>query len=273
MPSLVGTTPSRPGGSAANWVETDALVTRWREHGDERARDALVQRFMPLARRLAGRYRGQEPLEDLVQVAAVGLLCAINRFDPDRGVAFAAYAIPTILGEIKRHFRNTGWAVHVPRGSQEMALRVNHATQQITGRSGRQPRVQELAEYLEVSTEDVLLGLDAGTAHYAVSLDAPLANTDFDEPQALIDSVADAGDSYGLVEMTVSLREAIRRLPYLERRALALRLGRDIKQSEIAAELGCSQMQVSRLLRRAAARVREMIDPEAASAPNPAFLP
>jgi RNA polymerase sigma-B factor len=270
MPSLATTTRSRPRLSPAGLDDTDALVTRWREHGDRQARDELVERFMPLARRLAGRYRGQEPLEDLVQVAAVGLMCAVNRFDPDRGVAFATYAIPTILGEIKRYFRNTGWAVHVPRGSQEMALRVNDATQQITTRSGRQPRVQELAEYLEVSTEDILLGLDAGTAHYASSLDAPVAaNTDFDEPQALIDTVADAKDSYGLVEMTASLREAIKRLPYLERRALSLRLERDIKQSEIAAELGCSQMQVSRLLRRAAARVREMIDPPASRVLSP----
>jgi RNA polymerase sigma-B factor len=268
MASVVATTPNRPGRCAANWVDTDTLLTRWREHGDPQARDALVERFMPLARRLAGRYRGQEPLEDLVQVAAVGLMCAINRFDPDRGVVFATYAIPTILGEIKRYFRNTGWAVHVPRGSQEMALRVSRATQQITAGSGRQPRVQELAEYLEVSTEDVLLGLDAGTAHYAASLDAPLAQTDSDEPRALIDSVADATDSYGLVEMTASLRDAIKRLPYLERRALSLRLERDTKQSEIAAELGCSQMQVSRLLRRAAARVREMIDPPAHRMPS-----
>jgi RNA polymerase sigma-B factor len=262
MRGPVGTTPSLPGRSAAE-AETYALVTRWRDHGDEQARDEVVERFMPLARRLAGRYRGQEPLEDLVQVAAVGLLCAIDRFDPDRGVAFAAFAIPTILGEIKRYFRNTGWAVHVPRGSQEMALRVSRATQKITAQSGRQPRVQELAEYLEVSTEDVLLGLDAGTAHYAASLDAPLANTGFDEPRTLIDTVADARDCYGLVEMAASLSVAIERLPYLERRALSLRLEREIKQSEIAAELGCSQMQVSRLLRRAAAHVREMIDPPA----------
>jgi RNA polymerase sigma-B factor len=244
-------------------VETDALVIRWRADGDEHARDVLVERFMPLARRLAGRYRGQEPLEDLVQVAAVGLLCAINRFDPDRGVAFAAYAIPTILGEIKRYFRNTGWAVHVPRGSQEMALRVSHATQQIVARSGRQPRVQELAEYLEVSTEDVLLGLDAGTAHFAASLDAPLAGADLDESGALIDTIHNGEDGYGLVELTGSLREAMKRLPYLERRALSLRLERDIKQSEIGAQLGCSQMQVSRLLRRATARVHEMLDPPA----------
>ena len=269
MPGLIGDTPNRHGRSAANWIETDVLVTRWREHGDPRARDALVERFMPLARSLARRYAGQEPLEDLVQVAVVGLLGAINRFDPDRGVEFTGYAIPTILGEIKRYFRSTGWAVHVPRGSQEMALRVSRATQQITAGSGRQPRVQELAEYLEVSTEDVLLGLDAGTAHYAASLDAPLASSDSDEPLTLCDTIERGEDGYGLVEMTASLSDAIKRLPYLERRALSLRLERDIKQSEIAAELGCSQMQVSRLLRRAAGRVRHMLEPPASPTPSP----
>jgi RNA polymerase sigma-B factor len=263
MPSLVSTTPDHSPPFRGGRAETNALLIRWREHGDGRARDALVERFMPLARRLASRYAGQEPMEDLVQVAAVGLLCAIDRFDPDRAVAFPSYAIPTILGEIKRHFRNTGWAVHVPRGSQEMALRVSRATQEITTRSARPPGIQELAEYLEVSTEDVLSGLDAGMAHFAASLDAPLAHADSDESRTLIDAVPDAEDGYGLVEMTASLSAAITRLPYLERRALCLRLEHDVKQSEIGAQLGCSQMQVSRLLRRAGTRVREMIDPPA----------
>ncbi|HEX3976771.1 MAG TPA: SigB/SigF/SigG family RNA polymerase sigma factor [Solirubrobacteraceae bacterium] len=266
MPSRISTTPDDAARFRGGRVETNTLLARWREHGDGRARDALVERFMPLARRLASRYAGQEPMEDLVQVAAVGLLCAIDRFDPDRAVAFPAYAIPTILGEIKRHFRNTGWAVHVPRGSQEMALRVSRATQEITTRSARPPRIQELAEYLEVSTENVLSGLDAGMAHFAASLDAPLAAADSDEPWTLIDGMGDAEDGYGLVEMTASLGVAITRLPYLERRALCLRLEQDVKQSEIAAQLGCSQMQVSRLLRRATTRLREMIDPPAGPA-------
>jgi RNA polymerase sigma-B factor len=227
------------------------------------AREELVERFMPLARRLAGRYGGpQEPLEDLVQVAAVGLLAAIDRFDPDRGVAFPSFAIPTILGELKRYFRNTGWSVHVPRGSQEMALRVSQATRDLTARSGRPPRVAELAEYLEVTSEEVMGGLDAGTAHYAASLDAPLATTGSDEPRTLIETMGGTEDGYGLAEMTASLGIAMARLPYLERKALSMRLERDIRQTEIAEELGCSQMQVSRLLRRAAARLREMIDPE-----------
>ena len=136
-------------------VDTTALVVRWREHGDRAARDELFERFLPLARKLAGRYISpREPLEDLVQVASVGLLSAIDRFDPHRGVRFPAFAIPTILGELKRHFRKAGWSAHVPRGAQEMALRVDRAAREIAAQSGHQPRTEELAVFLEVSSED-----------------------------------------------------------------------------------------------------------------------
>ncbi len=240
------------------------LVARWRDHADEAAREELFERFLPLARKLAARYSNpHEPIEDLVQVASLGLLGAIDRFDPDRGVRFPAFAIPTILGELKRYFRNTGWSAHVPRGAQEMALRVDRAIRQIEARSGRRPSVTELAEYLELPHEDVLTGLDAGTAHYSVSLDAPLSmGDDEDQPDTLGDSLGDLDESYGLVEASMSLSAALERLPHLERVALTLRLERDMKQTEIAQELGCSQMQVSRLLRRAAARLHEMTDPD-----------
>lgn len=241
---------------------TDELLRRWQHDADRVARDELVDRFMPLARRLANRYRSpHEPVDDLVQVAAVGLLGAIDRFDPDREIPFPSFAIPTILGELKRYFRNTGWSVHVPRGPQEMALRVAHATEQITSRSGRQPRVEELAEYLEVSPEDVVAALDAGNAHYAASLDAPLASADPDDPYALIDTLSQTDGGYGLVEARLSLSASMTRLPHLERRALQMRLEADLRQQDIAAKLGCSQMQVSRLLRRAAAGLRDMMDP------------
>jgi RNA polymerase sigma-B factor len=243
--------------------QTNVLVERWHEDCDVAARDELFERYLPLARRLAARYSNpHEPLEDLVQVASVGLLGAIDRFDPARGVRFPAFAIPTILGELKRYFRNTGWSAHVPRGAQEMALRIDRAIRQMTATTGRQPRVEEVAEYLEVSHDDVLTGLDAGTAHYAVSLDAPLSSAEDDEPDTLGDSLGDVDESYGLVEAKMSLTDAVGRLPHLERRALVLRLERDLKQTEIAQALGCSQMQVSRLLRRAATRLREMTDPE-----------
>jgi len=238
-------------------------MARWHDDGDQDAREELFERFRPLARKLAARYSSpHEPIEDLVQVAAVGLLGAIDRFDPDRGVRFPAFAIPTILGELKRYFRNTGWSVHVPRGAQELALRVDRATRQIEAREGHHPSVMELAQYLELPQEDVLVGLDAGTAHYSVSLDAPMsAGDDEEQPDTLGDSLGAVDESYGLVEVTNSLAAALGRLPHLERQALTLRLERDLKQTEIAHELGCSQMQVSRLLRRAAARLHDMTDP------------
>jgi RNA polymerase sigma-B factor len=257
--------PFRAGAGACppHSLDTNALAQRWREQGDRGAREELFARFLPLARKLAARYTNpHEPLEDLVQVASLGLLGAIDRFDPHRGVGFPAFAIPTILGELKRYFRNTGWSAHVPRGAQEMALRVDRAAKQMTAETGRQPRVEELAEYLEVRPEDVLEGLDAGAAHYSISLDAPVVNAEGDEPDSLGDSLGRADDTYGLVETTASLSAAVARLPYLERRALALRLHSDMKQTDIARELNCSQMQVSRLLRRAASKLRKMTDPD-----------
>jgi RNA polymerase sigma-B factor len=244
-------------------LDTDELMARWHDDGDRSAREELFERFRPLARKLASRYSNpHEPIEDLVQVAAMGLLGAIDRFDADRGVRFPAFAIPTILGELKRYFRNTGWSVHVPRGAQELALRVDRAVRQIEARQGHRPTVSELAQYLELAQEDVLVGLDAGTAHYSVSLDAPVSSGDDDEqPDTLGDSLGGVDESYGLVEATHSLASALERLPHLERQALTLRLERDLKQTEIAHELGCSQMQVSRLLRRAASRLHDMTDP------------
>jgi RNA polymerase sigma-B factor len=239
--------------------DINVLIAAWQSDGDQSARDAVFKQFKPLARRLARRYRtSQEPFDDLLQVAFVGLLGAIERFDPTRGATFGSFAIPTILGELKKYFRNTGWAVHVPRRQQEMSLHIEQAVHAIVARTGRRPNVSALAEYLEVSTEDVLAGLDAGAAHYAMSLDAPLATDEPDDPGRLIDTIGRDDDGYALSEATASLASAIALLPHCERQALALRLRCNLKQTEIAAELGCSQMQVSRLLRRAATRVREM---------------
>jgi RNA polymerase sigma-B factor len=240
-------------------ADVNALIARWQVDGEADARDAVFERFSLLARKLARRYHtAYEPFEDLLQVAFVGLMAAIDRFDPSRGSSFATFAIPTILGELKRYFRDTGWAVHVPRGQQEMALTLEDAIRQIVTRSGRHPGVGELAEYLELSTEAVLAAFDAGGAHYAISLDAPLTPTDPEEPGRVGDTIGRDDDGYALMETTVSLAAAIGRLPYRERQALSLRLEQNMKQSEIAAALGCSQMQVSRLLRRAALRLREM---------------
>ena len=164
-------------------LQLGKLARRWQRGHDVGARDQIFEEYYPLACRLAGRYRNPyEPREDLVQVAAAGLLYAVNRYDPDRGVAFPAFAIPTILGELKRHFRNTGWSAHVPRGAQELARRVERAVQEITGRLGRSPTVAEVAQFMEIDREDVLVGLHAAAAHYSVSLDAPAPGSDREEP-------------------------------------------------------------------------------------------
>jgi RNA polymerase sigma-B factor len=211
---------------------------------------------------LAGRYRSaHEPLEDLVQVAAVGLLGAIDRFDPARGSSFPGFAIPTILGELKRYFRSTGWTAHVPRGAQELALRVDRASQELSAQTGHSPRVTELSAYLELDIEEVLAGLDAQAAHYAVALDAPAPGTEPDDPPSLRDTLGNDDERLGLVETKLSLAAAIPRLPYLERQALTLRIEGNLKQGEIGQQLGCSQMQVSRLLRRAVARLQELMEP------------
>ncbi len=254
------------GEKGAEAKDTAELARRWRECGDQAARQELIERFLPLARKLALRYTNpHEPLEDLVQVASVGLVGAVDRFDPTRGIGFPAFAIPTILGELKRYFRNTGWSAHVPRAAQELALRVDRASRQLTARTGHAPNVHELAQFLELSPEEVLGGLEAGTAHYSVSLDGPAPGTDADEPESLGGSIGQVDQRYRLVDTTVSLSAAASRLPYLERRALVLRLQHDMKQAEIARHLGCSQMQVSRLLRRAASRLRDLTDPRLGS--------
>jgi RNA polymerase sigma-B factor len=247
---------------SADAVRTSNLARRWRDDGDREAREQLFVRFLPLARKLAGRYpNAREPREDLVQVASIGLLGAIDRFDPDREVRFSSFAVPTILGELRRHFRDTGWSVHVPRGAQELSQRIDRASAQISADTGRPPRVAQLAEYLEISVEEVLEGLDAGTAHFASSLDAPAAMDDLDGVETVGERVGTEDERFGLIDARLSLAAGLSRLPYLERRALGLRIDSDMKQTDIAAQLGCSQMQVSRLLRRAATRLREFTDP------------
>jgi RNA polymerase sigma-B factor len=235
----------------------------WQRDGDVAARDALIERFMPLARSLARRYdRSSEPFDDLVQVACLGLVKAVDRFDVDRGHAFASFAVPTILGELKRYFRDSGWSVHVPRGPQERALKVDEAQQRLTNRTGRAPTVSEIAEYLELSMEDVLGALQAAQAYDALSLDAPRPSRDGDS-QTYGESLGEEDDRYALVEADVTVAAALRHLPERERRVLQLRFVEDLTQTEIAKRVGVSQMQVSRLLRRALDHLREITDADA----------
>lgn len=239
--------------TSLRWLETEEL---WPRRHASHAREELVRRFLPLARNLAARYRSaNEPLDDLLQVASLGLLRAIDRFDPEYGTPFPSYAIPTILGELRRHFRDTGWAVRVPRRLQELALSIENVSREMTERLGRSPRVEELAQYLNCDIEEILDALQAGNAHYGTSLDVPVT-TDPDAP-TLGETLGDEDDRYSLIDTKLDLSTGISKLPYYERKALDLRLRHDLKQSEIAQRLGCSQMQVSRLLTRAASRLQE----------------
>ncbi len=253
--SLVASQPAPVTGVAG--VELRELFFRWQEERDVAARDALVSRFLPLARSLARRYdRSSEPFDDLVQVASLGLLKALDRFDASRGHAFASFAVPTILGELKRYFRDCGWAVHVPRGPQERALKVEQARQQLTTDGGRPPTVFELAEYLEISVEDVLAALAAGQAYDALSLDAPRPSQEGGDGASYGEHFGTEEDGYAIAEANALLDGAVKHLPERERMVLHLRFTEDLTQTEIADRIGVSQMQVSRLLRRSVDQLR-----------------
>ncbi len=239
-------------------LESRELFKRWRELQDRSARDELVERFLPLARKLAHRYRGaHEPYDDLLQVASLGLVKAVDRFEPDRGTAFSSFAVPTILGELKRYFRDLGWSVHVPRGAQERALKVEDAQQKLSARAGRPPTVPELAEYLELSIEEVLEALETAGAHHAVSLDAP--HPDDDGSSAPLSAAFGEHDArFELIEDGLTIASVAKALPLQERQVLELRFVEDLTQTQIAEKIGVSQMQVSRILRHSLDRLREL---------------
>jgi RNA polymerase sigma-B factor len=256
--------PSAPSASllddAPTRVENRELFVRWRKFEDQSAREELVERFLPLARNLARRYAGaREPFDDLLQVASLGLVKAIDRFDIDRGAAFSSFAVPTILGELKRYFRDLGWSVHVPRGAQEQALKVQEAQERLTTKTGRPPSVNELAEYLELSIEEVLDAVETAAAHHSASLDAPREDGD-DESGSLVDVLGKVDGRYELVDETVTISAAARQLSARERKVLALRFVHDLTQTQIAEQIGVSQMQVSRILRRALNQLRELTE-------------
>ncbi|HEY1507915.1 MAG TPA: SigB/SigF/SigG family RNA polymerase sigma factor [Solirubrobacteraceae bacterium] len=247
-------------GLPARAAASPELFQRWRRQSDRRARDELIERFLPLARKLARRYvPSSEPYEDLVQVASLGLVKAVERFDPDRGFAFTSFAVPTIVGELKRYFRDTGWALHVDRGAQERARRVIDAQREISGQTGRMPTIDELAQFLEISQEEVLDGLQTSEAYGAVSLDAPVAGDEDGTPSRL-EAIGDEDQRLALIDDRATIFAAAMCLPERERRILFLRFGEDLTQSEIADRVGVSQMQVSRLLRRSLQRLRDLTD-------------
>jgi RNA polymerase sigma-B factor len=229
------------------------LFDRWRRRGDERAHAELVKRHMPLVRQLARRYAyTSEPFDDLVQVGSVGLLQALARYDPHVGSSFKAYAVPTILGELRRHFRDSAWSLHLPRSLQERTRAVQLAIGALQGTLGRSPTVFEIAERIGATSEQVVEALDARMAYRVESLDAPAEAGD-EREQWRVAGEVDAG--FDAAEQAAFLSRALKALPERERTLVRLRFEEDMSQSEIGRMLGISQMHVSRLLRRALARI------------------
>ncbi|WP_443033450.1 RNA polymerase sigma factor SigF [Streptomyces sp. ACA25] len=229
------------------------------EGSPERAelRNSLVRMHLPLVEHLARRFRNRgEPLDDLTQVATIGLIKSVDRFDPDRGVEFSTYATPTVVGEIKRHFRDKGWAVRVPRRLQELRLSLSTATAELSQQHGRAPTVHELAERLSISDEDVLEGLESANAYSTLSLDVP--DTDEESP-AVADTLGAEDDALAGVEYRESLKPLLEELPPREKKILLLRFFGNMTQSQIAQEVGISQMHVSRLLARTLAQLRDRL--------------
>ena len=219
-------------------------------------RDQLVETHLPLVEYLARRFRNRGELhDDLVQVATIGLIKSVDRFDIERGVEFSTYATPTIVGEIKRHFRDKGWAIRVPRRLQELKLSLAKATGELSQRNGRSPTVAELAVFLEMSEDDILEGLESANAYSTVSLDTPESGDS--DSLAVADTLGVIDESLEGVEYRESLKPLLDQLPPREKRILLLRFFGNMTQSQIATDLGISQMHVSRLLARTLAQLRE----------------
>jgi RNA polymerase sigma-B factor len=235
------------------------LLRRYHDRGDLAARERLIEQYLPLVRSLARRYsyRGEQ-LEDLVQVGCIGLIKAIDRFDVNRGVELTTYATPNIIGEIKRHFRDKGWSVRVPRGLQELNVRLSRLVEELTVQLERSPTIAELAKAAGVEEEEVLEALETGQAYATLSLSAPTGGEDGDDLDPL-ESLGEIEKEYEVSEDRAVLAPGLRVLDERERRILHLRFFEGLTQSQIAQQVGISQMHVSRLIRRALEKIREEI--------------
>jgi RNA polymerase sigma-B factor len=237
------------------------LLTRLSElpdgHPDRaRIRERVIELYIPLAAYLARRFRNRgEPYDDLTQVAVIGLIKTVDGYDPERGVEFASYAIPTIVGELKRHFRDKGWSVRVPRRLQELKLELAKAVGELTQQLQRSPTVVDLAEHLGISEDEVLSGLDTANAYSALSLHTPVAGQE--TGPEVMDLLGDEDPALQGVEDRATLRPLIRQLPAREQKIIGLRFFGNLTQSQIAKEIGISQMHVSRLLARSLKQLRE----------------
>lgn len=250
------------GGQQVDGPPDASLFARMHTESDQRAREQLIERYLPLARRLARRYqRTDEPMDDLVQVASLGLIKAVDRFDASREVLFSSYAVPTILGELKRHFRDRTWSVRVPRDLQELALRIDQAVTTLSADSGRAPAVGEIAEAVGVSEERVLDAMEAAAAYHAGSLDAPRGSRqEEDSGETVADSLGTNESGFERAEDRATLEPLLAHVSERERLVLRLRFAEGMTQAEIGAQIGVSQMQVSRLIRQALNRLRAGIE-------------
>jgi len=260
VPAKPATTSRSGTPDSARGIElTNALAGLPAGHPGRAAhRDRAIEAWLPMARHLAQRYAGRgEPVDDLFQVATVGLIKAVDRFDPDRGVDFPGFAIPTVIGEIKRHFRDRTWSIRVPRRMQELRLAITGANSTLTHTLGRSPTVADIAGHLGVTEEDVLEGLEGARAYQATSLSAPVGP---DGNAELSDTLGAEDHGYELTESRVALGPALASLGEREQKILTLRFYGNLTQAEIAARIGISQMHVSRLIARALVKLRGQLD-------------
>ena len=250
------------GKTAWDKERTHELFRKYKEEGDMDAREKLVMSHLNLVRFLANKFKNRgEPLDDLVQVGYLGLLKAIDRFDPSRGLEFTTFATPTIMGEIKRHFRDKGWSVRVPRRLQELSAKVNQATDTLTTQLQRSPRVEEIAGYLDATVDEVLEAMESSSAYSSVPLEAP-SGADADDAPSVIDRYATEDNELAFTDDRLIIEEALAGFSPREREVIELRFVKGMTQIEIAERLGISQVQVSRLLRRTLKKIQDKIDPE-----------
>lgn len=252
-----------PKGKAA-WDKdrTRELFRQYKATGDPEVRDQLIVSHLNLVRFLASKFKNRgEPLDDLIQVGTIGLIKAIDRFDPSRGLEFTTYATPTILGEIKRHFRDKGWSVRVPRRLQELSAKVNQANDELTNELSRSPSVEEIAKRVGASVDDVLEAMESSSAYSSVPLEGGGSSDDDDAP-SVIDHYATEDENLAASDDRIVLEDAIRDFSPREKDVIRMRFFEGMTQVEIAERLGISQVQVSRLLRRTLRRVQDKIDPE-----------
>ncbi len=253
---------SSAGKTAWDKEKTHELFRRYKEEGDMDAREKLVMSHLNLVRFLANKFKNRgEPLDDLVQVGYLGLLKAIDGFDPSRGLEFTTYATPTIMGEIKRHFRDKGWSVRVPRRLQELSAKVNQANEALTVSLQRSPKVEEVAEYLGATVDEVLEAMESSSAYSSVPLEGT-GQSEGDDAPSVLDRYATEDSELEMTDDRLVIEDALAELSPREREVIELRFREGMTQIEMAERLGISQVQVSRLLRRTLKKIQDKIDPE-----------